>query len=107
MDERAKKLDYASPHPSPSPSNDSSSATTAAVVFLLVPTIPLLGFMLRIGVLFVFGGLATLPGLAGSIMGLVLNFRKPIAAQVWTVSILANAIGTWYFFWLIFIRGLC
>lgn len=77
-----------------------------AACALLFPAVPLVGCVFQIGILFIIDGMGTFFGLVYAVVGLVLNLRGPWAA-LWAVSVAVNLVGAWYFYWLIYVRGLC
>jgi len=82
------------------------SAKPFAVGCLLYPAVPVLGFITQNGPLFIFGGMGTFIALICCIIGLITNFKSPIEA-VWGFAAVINGSAAAYFYWLLFVRGLC
>ena len=81
------------------------SAKPFAVGCLLYPAVPVLGFITQNGPLFIFGGIGTFAVLL-CIIGLIVNFKSSFEA-VWGFAAVINAMAAAYFYWLLFVRGLC
>jgi len=95
-------LDYRTPDPTPSPRNAAGAAALPSLCMLP----PIAGYFLQIGILFLAGGLLPFAGLAWSVVGMLINIQKP-TAPIWAASALVNGVGSYYFFELLFVRGLC
>jgi hypothetical protein len=95
-------LDYRTPDPRPSPTGSVGAAALPSLCMLP----PIAGYFLQIGILYLVGGLLPFAGLAWSLVGMLINIQKP-TVLVWAASALVNGLGSYYFYELFFVHGLC
>ena len=98
-------LDYRRPGGKNLDSMKLARANTLAAWSFICLWVPAAGFVLRIGPMFLCGGvLAPLVGMAAAFMGMMTDRRATVFCSV---ALGMNALVLSYFGWFIFVRGLC
>ena len=85
---RNLELEYAKSQP--------RNVSVVAAITLIIPIVPLIGYVLGITSVFVIGGLATPFALIGATIGLVTSRRKA-NTPLWVISVILNGLEAVYF----------